>query len=109
MTREILLVETRWRRSPDGTPTFEEEISEMFDRKLLALGALAGVAYGLFEVAGVVIGGTSNPVQFDIFPSAATATRAAATAMPVGVWVGFAMEVLATLFLLAFVVRASAA
>jgi hypothetical protein len=33
----------------------------MFDRKLLALGALAGVAYGLFEVAGVIVGGTSNP------------------------------------------------
>ena len=81
----------------------------MSDRKLLALGALAGVAYGVFTVAGVVVGGISNPVQFDLFPSAATAARAAATAMPVGVWVGFGIEVLATLFLLAFVVSASAA
>ncbi|TMF85647.1 MAG: hypothetical protein E6I08_13260 [Chloroflexi bacterium] len=81
----------------------------MFDRKLLALGALAGVAYGLFEVAGVIVGGMSNPVQFDTFPSAATAARAAATSMPVGVWVGFGIEVLATVALLAFVVRASAA
>ena len=41
----------------------------MFDRKLLALGALAGVAYGLLEVAGVIVGGTSNP------PSSSTTFR----------------------------------
>jgi hypothetical protein len=81
----------------------------MFDRKLLALGALAGVAFGVLEVAGVIVGGISTPVQFDIFPSAVTAARAAATTMPIGVWVGFGIEVLANLFLLAFVVRAAAA
>ena len=71
----------------------------MFDRKLLALGALAGVAYGLFEVAGVIVGGTSNPRPVRQLPSAATAARAASTSMPVGVWVGFGIEVLAILFL----------
>ena len=77
--------------------------------KLLALGALTGVAYGVLEIAGVVVGAASNPVPFDIFPSAATAARVAETPTPVGVWVGFGMEVLSTLFLLAFIVRASSA
>jgi hypothetical protein len=81
----------------------------MFDRKILAVGALAGVAFGLVEVGGIIVGGISNPVQLELFPSAATAARAAATAMPVGVWVGFGMEVAATLLLLVFIVRASAA
>jgi hypothetical protein len=77
--------------------------------KLLALGALSGVAYGVLEIAGVVVGAASNPVPFDIFPSAATAARVAETPTPVGVWVGLGMEVLSTLFLLAFMVRASSA
>src|SRR5437016_4580024 len=57
----------------------------------------------------IIVGGTSNPVQFDSFPSASTATRAATTSMPVGVWVGFGIEVLTTLFLFVFVIRASGA
>jgi hypothetical protein len=51
----------------------------MSDRKLLALGALAGVGYGVLEIAGVVVGGASNPVPFDIVPSTATAARTAST------------------------------
>jgi len=81
----------------------------MSDRRLLALGALAGLGYAVVEMAGVVVGGASNPVPFDIVPSAAAAARAASTPMPVGVWVGLGMEVFATLLLLAFVVRAAAA
>jgi hypothetical protein len=81
----------------------------MSDRKLLTVGALAGLAYGALEIAGVVVGGASNPVPYDIFPSAATAARVAATPMPAGVWVGLALEVLSTLMLVAFMVRAAAA
>ena len=77
--------------------------------KLLALGALTGVAYGVLEIAGFVVGGVSNPVPYDIFPSPATAARVAETPMPVGVWIGFGLEVVSTLFLLAFMVRASSA
>jgi hypothetical protein len=81
----------------------------MSDRKLLALGALAGLGYGVMEIAGVVVGGTSNPVHYDIVPSTAAAARLAATPMPVGVWAGFGLEVVSTLLLLAFMVRAAAA
>lgn len=81
----------------------------MSDRKLLALGALAGLGFGVLEIAGVVVGGASNPVPYDILPSAATAARVASTPMPVGVWVGFGLEVVSTLLLLAFMVRAAAA
>jgi hypothetical protein len=81
----------------------------MSDRKLLALGGLTGLGYGILEVAGVVVGGISNPVPFDIFPSAATAARIAETPMPAGVWVGFGLEVFSTLLLLAFMVRAASA
>lgn len=81
----------------------------MSDRKLLALGALAGVGYGILEVAGVIVGMTSNPVPYDTFPTADVAARAAATPTPAGIWIGFGMEVLATLLLVAFIVRAFAA
>jgi hypothetical protein len=81
----------------------------MSDRTLLAIGALAGVGYGVLEIAGVAVGGASNPVPFDIFPSAATAARVAATPVPPGVWLGFGMEAFSTLLLLAFMVRAAAA
>jgi hypothetical protein len=77
--------------------------------KLLVLAALSGLAFAVVELAGVVVGAISNPVPFDIFPSAAVAARAAATPTPVGVWIGFGMEVVSTLFLLVFVVRASSA
>jgi len=80
----------------------------MSDRKFLTAGALAGLAYGALEIAGVVVGGASNPVPYDIFPSAATAARVAATPTPAGVWVGLALEVLSTLMLVAFMVRAAA-
>jgi hypothetical protein len=81
----------------------------MSDRKLLVLGGLAGLGYGVLEVAGVVVGGASNPVPYDVFPSAAAAARIAATPMPVGVWVGFGLEVISTLLLVAFMVRATSA
>jgi len=81
----------------------------MSDRKLLALSALAGLGYGVLEVAGVVVGGASNPVQYDIVPSTAAAARIAATPMPVGVWVGLGLEVVSTLLLIVFMVRATAA
>lgn len=77
--------------------------------KLLALSGLTGLAYGVLEIAGVVVGGISNPVPYDIFPSPETAARVAATPAPAGVWVGFGMEVLGTLFLLVFIVRAASA
>jgi hypothetical protein len=78
----------------------------MSNRKLLTLGALAGVGFGILEVAGVVVGMVSNPVPYDTFPSADTAARAAATPMPSGVWIGLGLEVVATLLLVAFMVRA---
>ena len=81
----------------------------MSDRPLLVLGALAGLGYGLLEIGGVVVGAAANPVPFDIFPSAETAAKLAATVMPTGVWVGFGMEVVATLLLVAFMVRATVA
>jgi peptidoglycan/LPS O-acetylase OafA/YrhL len=87
---------------------FEEE-SDMSDRKLLAASALAGLGYGVLEIAGVIVGGASNPVPFDIVPSTATAARVAATPMPVGVWVGFGLEVVSTLLLIVFMVRATSA
>ncbi len=77
----------------------------MSERTLWTGGALAGVAYGALEILGVVVGGVATPVPYDIFPSAGTAARVAATPMPAGVWVGFAIEVVATLFLVAFIVR----
>lgn len=78
----------------------------MSERVLWTGGALAGVAYGALEIIGVIVGGVSAPAPYDIFPSAATAARVAATPMPTGVWLGFAIEVVATLFLIAFIVRA---
>ena len=81
----------------------------MSDRKLLGLSALAGLGYGVLEIAGVVVGGASNPVPYDIFPSSATAARVATTPMPVGVWVGFGLEVVSTLLLIVFTVRATSA
>lgn len=75
-------------------------------RKLLTASALAGVGFGILEVAGVVVGAISNPVPYDTFPSAEQAARAAATPMPAGVWIGLGLEVLATLLLVAFMVRA---
>jgi len=81
----------------------------MSDRKLLVLGGLAGLGYGVLEIAGVIVGGISNPVPFDIFPSAATAARVAATPVPAGVWVGFGLQAFSTLLLVAFMVRATSA
>jgi hypothetical protein len=81
----------------------------MSNRKLPALAALTGLGYGVLEIVGVVVGGISNPVPYDVFPTAAQAARVAATPMPVGVWIGFGIELVSTLFLLVFVVRASSA
>ena len=81
----------------------------MSNKTLLAFGALAGAGYGILEVAGFVVGHAASPVSYDTFPNADTAARAAATPTPAGVWIGFGLEVLATLLLVAFIVRAVAA
>jgi hypothetical protein len=89
--------------------TTKRRSQEMSASRLLSLSALTGVAFGVLEIAGAVVGGVSNPVPYDIFPSPATAARVAETPMPVGVWIGFGLEIVGTLFLLAFVVRAATA
>jgi hypothetical protein len=73
---------------PDaGAGELSRRIQGMSASKLLALGALTGVAFGVLEIAGFVVGAVSNPVPYDFFPSAATAARVAETPTPVGVWV----------------------
>jgi hypothetical protein len=48
---------------PDaGAGELSRRIEEMSASKLLALGALTGVVYGVLEIAGVVVGAASNPV-----------------------------------------------
>ncbi len=81
----------------------------MSGRKFLALGGLAGVAYVVLEMAGVIVGSISQPYPYDIFPSTVTAARLAATTTPAGVWIGFGLEVFSTLLFVAFIVCAVAA
>jgi hypothetical protein len=81
----------------------------MSDRSLLALGALSGVAYGVLETAGFMTRDHFLPYPSDPYPTGDVAARIASTPVPAGVWGGFDLEVLSTLFLIAFVVAAGAA
>lgn len=78
-------------------------------RKLLVFGSLAGVAYGVLETAGFMVGNSANPNPMEVLPSGDTAARIASTPMPPGVWLGFGLEVFSTLFLVAFAVAGYAA
>jgi hypothetical protein len=49
---------------------------------LLALGALAGLGYGVVEIAGVVLGGVSNPIPFDDQPTSGSRCRPSRTTSP---------------------------
>lgn len=76
----------------------------MSDGKLLRYGSISGVACGFLEIAGFVIGNSANPNPMQVLPSGETAARIASTPMPSGVWIGFGLEVLSTLFLVVFAV-----
>lgn len=81
----------------------------MSDRRLLTLGALSGVAYGVLETAGFMIRDHFLAYPSNPFPTGDAAAQIASTPVSSGFWVGSNIETLSTLFLIAFVATAVAA
>lgn len=77
----------------------------MSSSNVLRLGALAGIAYVVLQMVGLIAGNLASTAPFSIFPSTSQAARIAATATPQGVWIGLGLAVLSVPFFVVFAVR----
>lgn len=72
---------------------------------VLRLGALAGIAYVLLELVGLIGSALASTAPFSIFPSLSEASRIAATTTSQGEWIALGVAVLSVPFFVVFAVR----